>query len=98
MVTKIIWNKAALKTFDEITNYMLENYSLNTAQKFAGNAYEKIDWVAKYPTSGRKVPNTKTLRMVNFGNNYQLYYRIQGKTLFISDFWDTRQDPKKRPY
>ena len=45
MVTKIIWNKAALRTFDEITTYLLDNYSL-----------------------------------------------------FISDFWDTRQDPNKRPY
>ena len=98
MVTKIIWNKAALRTFDEITTYLLDNYSLKSAQNLADLAYNKIDWVAKYPTSGRKVPKTKTLRMVNFGINHQLYYRVQGKTLFISDFWNTRQDPNKRPY
>ena len=98
MVTKIIWNKAALQTFDETTTYLLDNYSLKSAQKFADLVYDKIDWVAKYPTSGRKVPNTNTLRMVNFGTYHHLYYRTQGKTLFISNFWDSRQNPNKRPY
>ena len=98
MVTKIIWNKTALKTFDEITIYLLDQYSLQTAQKFADRAYDKIEQVAKYPTIGRKVPDTKTLRKVNFGEHHQLYYRAKGKTLYICDFWDTRQNPKNTPY
>ena len=49
MVTKIIWNKAALQTFDETTTYLLDNFSLKSAQKFADLVYDKIDWVAKNP-------------------------------------------------
>lgn len=98
MVTKIIWNKSAEITFDEIANFLVDNYSLQTAHKFANTTYEKIDWVVKYPTSGRPVKSTKTLRMVNFGKHHQLYYRVKGKTLFVCDFFDTRQDPLKRPY
>jgi plasmid stabilization system protein ParE len=98
MVTKIIWNKNAGETFEETTNFLLDTFSLQTAQNFADSAYQKIDWVTKYPSSGRPVKNTKTLRMVNFGKHHQLYYRVKGKTLFICDFFDTRQDPAKRPY
>ena len=54
MVTKIIWNKSALRTFDEMTAYLHDNFSLQTAQNFAELAYQKIDWVCKHPTSGRK--------------------------------------------
>ena len=55
MVTKIIWNKSALRTFDEITVYLHDNFSLQTAQNFAELTYQKIDSVCKHPTSGRKV-------------------------------------------
>ena len=98
MVTKIIWNKTALRTFDETTTYLLDNFSLQTAQNFAELVYAKIDWVCKHPKSGRKVRSTKTLLMVNFGKHHQLYFRTEGKTLFICDFFDSRQDPSKRPY
>ena len=98
MVTKIIWNKNALLTFDEITAYLLDNFSLQTAQNFAELAYERIDWVCKHSKSGRKVRGTKTLLMVNFGKHHQLYFRTHGNTLFICDFFDSRQDPNKRPY
>ena len=27
-----------------------------------------------------------------------LFYSVKGSTLFIVDFFDTRQDPMKRPY
>lgn len=98
MVTKIIWNKRAIATFDEITIYLLDNFSLQTAQNFFDGVYDKIDWVCKHPTSGRKVRDTKTLLSVNFGKHHQLYFRTKGKTLYICDFFDTRQDPSKRPY
>ncbi len=43
MVTKIIWNKKALNTFDEITTYLIDNFSLKTAQNFTEELYERID-------------------------------------------------------
>ncbi len=30
--------------------------------------------------------------------HHQLYYRIDGKNLIISNIFDTRQDPQKRPF
>jgi plasmid stabilization system protein ParE len=98
MVTKVIWNKAATRTFDDITTYMVDNFSLQSAQNFALSAYEKIDYITKYPFVGRKVQGTKSLKMLNFGKHYHIYFRVQGSTLFISDFFDSRQDPNKRPY
>ncbi len=98
MVTKIIWNKAASRTFDNITTYLVDNNSLQGAQNFAASVYEKIDYLVKYPFIGRKVKGTKSLMMVNLSKYHQMYFRVHGKTLFISDFFDTRQDPKNRPY
>ena len=98
MVKKIIWNDSALRTFDNITSYLQDNYSLQAAYNFSELAYNKIDQITKYPTIGRPVPNTKTLQKINFGKHHQLYFRLKGRTLYICDFFDTRQDPTKRPY
>ena len=98
MVTKIIWNKAASRTFDEITTYRVDNNSLQSAQNFAVAVYQKIDYIVKYPFVGRQVRGTKSLKMLNLGKHYHIYFRLHGNTLYISDFFDTRQDPNKRPY
>jgi plasmid stabilization system protein ParE len=98
MVTKIIWNKAASRTFDDITTYMVDNASLQSAQNFAIAVYGKIDYIVKYPFVGRKVEGTKSLKMLNLGKYHHIYFRVRGNTLYISDFFDTRQNPNKRPY
>ncbi len=98
MVTTIIWNKTALTTFNDIAAYLNENFSNTAARNFVEAAYDKIEQLEKHPTIGRKVPKTKSLRMINFGKHHQMYYRVQGKTLFICDFFDMRQHPDKKPY
>jgi plasmid stabilization system protein ParE len=98
MVTKIIWNKAASNTFDDITTYMVDNFSLQSAQNFAAAVYKKIDYIVKYPFVGRKVKGTKSLKMLNIGKHHHIYFRVHGNTLYISDFFDSRQSPDKRPY
>ena len=50
------------------------------------------------PYSGRQSPKLKTVRLVNIDAHRQMAYRIHGTTLFITNFWDMRQNPKKRPF
>ena len=98
MVKKIVWTNAADKKFDNIATYLLDNASLQTAQNFADLVYDKIDLLTKFPNLGRKVATTKSIRVVNLGKYYQIYYRVEGKMLVISNIFDTRQDPRKRPF
>ncbi len=78
--------------------FLHEKYSLQVAQNFANIVYEKINRLEKQPYIGPKVSGTKSVRYVNFGKHYQMFYRVDGKTLIISYFFDTRQDPNKRPF
>ena len=98
MVKRIIWKQAADRTFDDIVNYLHDTYSMQTAHNFATLVYDKIGRLAKQPLSAPKVAGRKTLRYVNFGKNYQMFYRVVGTTLVISNFFDSRQDPSKRPF
>jgi plasmid stabilization system protein ParE len=98
MVKKIKWNKAADKTFDEITAYLQTHYSTQSAENFANLVYKRIDQVTKGLTVGRVSQRTKAVMILKLDKHKQMYYRLVGTTLTIVDFWDTRQDPKKKTY
>ena len=98
MVKKIKWNKAADKTFDDITEYLQTQYSTQSAENFANLVYKRIDQITKGLTVGRISPQTKTVMILKLDKHKQMYYRLVGTTLTIVDFWDTRQDPKKKSY
>ncbi len=98
-MVKVIWTQTAQRVFDGIIEYLLEHgHSNSVAENFFLDAYSQIIKIGKHPTRGRKVPNTKNMRFVNFGKHYQIFYRMNGRTLHVSNFFDTRQDPAKRPY
>ncbi len=98
MVKKIKWNNAANNTFDETTNYLQDNFSSKAAENFANLVYDRIDMLVRGLTVGRKSTKAKTVWVLKLDKHRQMYYRIHGTTLIVVDFWDTRQDPRKRPY
>jgi plasmid stabilization system protein ParE len=99
MVKVIIWTQTAQRVFDSIIEYALTHAdSSEWAKKFFIEVYNQIDKVAKHPSRGRRVIGTKSMRFVIFSKHYEMFYRMDGKTLYISNFFDTRQNPIKRPY
>ena len=75
--------------------YLSENFSYQSASNFANEVFDKIDVLKSYPTIGRKAPKRKSVHFVIIGKHRRLYYRIKGKTIFISSIFDTRQHPEK---
>ncbi len=98
MVKKIKWNNTAGNTFEETTNYLQDNFSSKAAENFANRVYDRIDMIVNGLTVGRKSTKAKTVMVLKLDKHRQMFYRIHGTTLIIVDFWDTRQDPRKRPY
>jgi plasmid stabilization system protein ParE len=98
MVKKIKWNNSASNTFEETTNYLQDNFSINTAENFANLVYDRIDLLVKGLTVGRKSTKAKTVMVLRLNKHRLMFYRIHGTTLIIVDFWDTRQDARRRPY
>jgi plasmid stabilization system protein ParE len=98
MVKKIIWNKRGQNTFDDTINYLHDEVSQQSAETFFNIVYDKIDKLVKQPFIGRKVGSTKSVRVINLDKHRQMFYRIVGTTLYISYFFDTRQNPNKRPF
>jgi plasmid stabilization system protein ParE len=95
MVQKVIFTKTAERGFYEIATFLEENASLSAAQKFANNVDTKLERIREHPFIGRPSSKAKTVRKINISKNIQMMYRVVGKTLVISNFFNTRQDPNK---
>ena len=98
MAKTVIWNKRAYIKFRTIGTYLRDEVSLNAADNFMDKVYSQIDILTKHPTKGRRELKTKTIRFINIDEHRQMFYRVKGTQLHIADFFDTRQNPNKRPY
>ena len=81
----IIWTQTAQRVFDSIIEYLLTRAdSSEPAKKFFLEVYNQIDKITKHPSRGRRVIGNKSMRFINFGKHYEIFYRMEGKKPFIS--------------
>jgi plasmid stabilization system protein ParE len=97
-MVEVIWTKKAQKEFDAILTYLEREASEQAAENFYQIVGEKLNRLEKYPESGRLVEIQRQIRVVNLDKYRQMAYRFKGKFLYISHFYDMRQNPDKRPY
>jgi plasmid stabilization system protein ParE len=98
MVEKIIWRKKAYLYVRENAQYLENEFSRQAAENFVDVISNAVRKAEKNPESFRKILKTKSVHMIKVDKNRQMYYRLVGKTLIISAFFDSRQDPKKSPF
>ena len=98
MVEKISWNKRADQKFGDMLTYLQVNASRTAAENFFNAVYSKINRLTEHPETGRLVRNSKAVRFVNVDKHRQMFYRVHGRTFYVCNFFDSRQDPTKRPY
>ena len=83
---------------DDLVDYYAQQHSFQTAQKLIRAVHSKIERLKDQPLIGRRVLTKKTVRFILVDDKLRMYYRIHGTTIFITTFFDTRQNPSKRPY
>ncbi len=98
MVKKIEWTKTSLVDLSQILIYLRDEVSENASIKFAGLVKLKISQLADNNFEGRSIPNRKSIRFILLGKYHRLYYRRHGNILYVTRFYDTRQNPNKQPY
>ena len=59
MAKNISWNKRATEKLDEITSYLQEEFSFQSAQNFIQKVFDKLDLLSRYPEIGQKSQKKK---------------------------------------
>lgn len=95
MVKKsVIWTETALKQRREILKYWTaRNGSTKYAERLIKITKEKTALILQNPYIGKPTNHFET-RTTAMGN-FSIYYRIIEENIFITAFWDNRQDPGK---
>lgn len=90
----VVWTDTAIKQRREILKYWtVRNKSTAYAEKLIELIKERINLIIKNPNAGKPTNHLNT-REAAMGN-FSIYYKIIGSKVFITSFWDNRQDPEK---
>lgn len=91
---KIIWTQTAVRQRKEILTYWTKrNGNTNYSLKIIRQTKERLASVIEYPFSGKQTNHLSTLEAAM--GNFSIYYKVTEEHIFITAFWDNRQDPDK---
>ncbi|MCP4120602.1 MAG: type II toxin-antitoxin system RelE/ParE family toxin [Bacteroidetes bacterium] len=95
---KIIITKSALARLEQINEYFEQKASRKVAQKIVSSILNTIESLKVHTNLGQK---EETLEQLNKGHrylvqgNYKVVYRQEDLCIYVTDIFDTRQDPIK---
>jgi plasmid stabilization system protein ParE len=93
----ITWKPKAIQQYHDLVQFLKDEFSEATAEKFVEKVTAKMAQLERYPESGLAT-RLKTVRRAKVGKLNSFYYRISGTKVIILFVWNARQDPKNNPY
>ncbi len=96
MALEIKWSKRADKSFDKIIEYLEDNWSENVVKAFVQKLYDFLELLSEFPEIGAMQYPEKSIRGFTLTKQVNVFYKIKADTIIILDFFDNRQDPKKK--
>jgi plasmid stabilization system protein ParE len=93
---EIKWSKRADKSFDRIIDYLHAEWGEQVVQAFVRKTYDFLEILAEFPEIGSTQVKEKAIRGFVLIKQVIVFYKVQGSSIILIDFFDTRQDPKKK--
>jgi toxin ParE1/3/4 len=95
---EVFWTKFALSSLSDIYTYYKNNLSITIADKLLDNIISASAQLETFPNSGTKEDllddfNDEYRYIVR--GNYKMIYKVSDGKIFITDVFDSRQDPSK---
>ena len=98
MALKVVWTKRADKKFDSIIDYLLNKWGELVTTNFVRKTHHLIELISEFPEMGSVEHRETGIRGFTIVKQVTVFYRIDGSTLFILNFFSNRQNPKSRKY
>ena len=95
---QLVITEPAKLRLKQIHDYYKEHVSTKIADKIKSGIIAKLKYIQANPMSGQEEEFLRELglghrRMVE--GNYKIIYRINDKMIYVTDIFDSRQDPSK---
>lgn len=97
---KVIYTEQALESLAESLRFLIQkqHVSIEQVSNIKTLLLDKADKLPEHPFSGQ---TEEYLAHLNLGHRriiegtFKIIYRVDGNIIYITDFFDTRQDPTK---
>src|SRR5262245_12195519 len=88
---KLVWAPLAIDRIAEVASYIAHDNPL-AAEKWIDNAFKRVGQLARFPKSGRHLPETprEDIRELVW-KNYRIIYRIKAREVAILTIRHTKE-------
>jgi hypothetical protein len=91
---KVSWTQTAIRQRNLVFEYWNErNQSYMYSRKLYSKINERLEILKQNPEI-RKVTVYANTRVVSLGH-YSIFYKVQSPVIYITGFWDNRQEPAR---
>ena len=94
---RILWTKKSQSRFQEIKTYILTEYGELPSAKFRNKVFDFLELLERFPELGTLEVAEKNIRGFQISQQTRIFYRINKDHISLLTFFDSRQDPKKKP-
>ena len=98
MALELNWTKRADHKFNKIIEYLSLNYGERITGNFVKKVYDFLDVLVEYPEIGTLENSKKGIRGFTIVKQVNVFYRIKNNKIILLDFFDNRQNPKKKRF
>lgn len=95
MGKEIRWSLEAVERFEDIIQYLKENWTDAEIANFVSSTDRVVKFISRHPKMFRKVYKSNIHEALVTEHNL-LIYKILPTHIDILTFWDTRQHPRKK--
>ncbi len=95
---KLIYTKQALNSLQEVLDFVSPNISTEKLIEIRKKILDAADTLIKHPQQGQSEPLLERFGLNHrrlIVSHYKIIYRIVGENIYITDIFDSRQDPEK---
>ena len=93
----ISWTKKSKSRFLEIKSYLEAEFGKSIADQFQTRVLDFLVLLERFPQLGSLEVPDKEIYGFQLSKQTRLFYRIKGERIILLTFFDSRNDPKKRP-
>ena len=99
---KLVYTEQALKSLEELLEFIAsQNVEKKVILQIRNQILDRADLLIKNPSSGRREVYLEHLGLNHrrvIISHYKIIYRVIDQKIYVTDIFDTRQDPQKMKY
>ena len=94
----LIYTEQALNSLEQVLEFIAPEVTQKKLLEIRNRILDRADTLLLQPNQGQKEPYLEHLNLDYrriIESHYKIIYRVVGETIYITDVFDSRQDPDK---